>query len=813
MLYVGDDKYYVKGVTYGPFGSNGQGGEYQTAESVDRDFAQIAENGINTVRTYTVPPRWLLDAALHHGLRVLVGIPWEQHITFFDDENTTRGIEQRVREGVRACAGHDAVMAFAIGNEIPAPIVRWYGRRRVERFIRRLYLAAKEQDPTALVTYVNYPTTEYLQLPFVDFICFNVYLECPERLADYLARLQNIAGDQPLVMAEIGLDSLRNGVEAQAASLGWQTRTAFSAGCAGAFVFSWTDEWHRGGHDIDDWAFGLTDRQRHPKPALAAVRRSFAEAPFSLNGDLPSLSVIVCTFNGSATIRECLEGVKALDYPDYEVIVVNDGSTDGTAEICRDFDVRLITVANGGLSNARNIGMRAAQGEIVAYIDDDAYPDPHWLTYLAQSFLTTDHAGIGGPNIPPPGDGPVAECIANAPGGPSHVLSTDREVEHIPGCNMAFRKGALEGIGGFDPHFRIAGDDVDLCWRLQQTGGTLGYNAAAVVWHHRRGTVRAYLKQQLNYGKAEAMLEVKWPEKYNGFGHIPWKGRLYGQGPTLPLFFRRWRVYHGVWGSSLFQSIYTRAPGLFRSLPLMPEWYLVIAVLTILAVSSVFAGPMMLVSIPLLAVAIVLPVVQAGQSAAHAMVGRETTTTGGRIGQRLLTMYLHLAQPLVRLAGRLRFGLTLWRRGHSRYAVPRPRRVALWSERWKSLDERLMVLEAALRDVDGVTVRGGDYDRWDLEVRGGILGVVRLLTTVEEHGAGRQMIRIRAWPRVGPWGAAFILGFSVLAAVAGLTGSWGSFAILSTVAAGLAAQGVVDCASATALALEAIDSIRRGERQ
>ena len=124
-----------------------------------------------------------------------------------------------------------------------------------------------------------------------------------------------------------------------------------------------------------------------------------------------------------------------------------------------------------------------------------------------------------------------------------------------------------------------------------------------------------------------------------------------------------------------------------------------------------------------------------------------------------------------------------------------------------------MALEAALRDVDGVTVRGGDYDRWDLEVRGGILGVVRLLTTVEEHGAGRQMIRVRAWPRVGPWGAGFILGFSVLAAVAGLTGSWGSCAILSTVAAALAAQGVVVCASATAIAREAIDSIRRGERQ
>src|SRR5205814_2911897 len=65
------------------------------------------------------------------------------------------------------------------------------------------------------------------------------------------------------------LDSMRNGEEAQAQTLDWQLRTTFAAGCCGAFVFSWTDEWHRGGADVDDWAFGLTDGERRPKPALA----------------------------------------------------------------------------------------------------------------------------------------------------------------------------------------------------------------------------------------------------------------------------------------------------------------------------------------------------------------------------------------------------------------------------------------------------------------------------------------------------------------------------------------------------------------
>jgi beta-galactosidase/beta-glucuronidase len=149
----------------------------------------------------------------------MVGLPWEQHTAFLDDQGRRRSIEERVRVGVRACAGHPAVLCYAIGNEIPAPIVRWHGRRRVERFLARLYRAVKAEDPAGLVTYVNYPSTEYLQLPFLDFACFNVYLEDRERLAAYLARLQNLAGDRPLILAEIGLDSRRNGEEAQARAL------------------------------------------------------------------------------------------------------------------------------------------------------------------------------------------------------------------------------------------------------------------------------------------------------------------------------------------------------------------------------------------------------------------------------------------------------------------------------------------------------------------------------------------------------------------------------------------------------------------
>src|SRR5438046_6462715 len=253
FLFVGNEKCYVRGVNYGTFRPNEEGEEFPPREVVERDFAQMAANGVNAVRTYTPPPSWLLDAAQRHGLRIMAGLPVERSVSFLDYRKCARSIEEMVRTEVRARVGHPAILCYTIGNEIPASIVRWHGRRKLERFLERLYYAVKAEDPECLVTYVNYPSTEYLQLSFLDFVCFNVYLESQTCFEAYLARLNNIAGDRPLVMAELGLDSYRNGETAQADALAWQLRTAFSAGCAGLFVYAWTDEWFRGGEEVEDW--------------------------------------------------------------------------------------------------------------------------------------------------------------------------------------------------------------------------------------------------------------------------------------------------------------------------------------------------------------------------------------------------------------------------------------------------------------------------------------------------------------------------------------------------------------------------------
>jgi GT2 family glycosyltransferase len=801
FLFVDDEKFYVRGVTYGAFRPDEDKNEYWDLALIDRDFAQMAASGMNTVRIpHTMPPRSLLDIAERHGLKVMVGLSAEQYAGYLIDTKGAPDIEAEIRAKVRACTGHPALLCYALGNEIPAQLVRWIGPARIERYLRKLYRAVKEEDPEGLVTYVNYPTTEYLRLPFLDLLSFNVYLESEERLEAYLARLQTLADERPLLLSELGLDSMRNGLETQARVLDWQVRSTFAAGAAGAFVFSWTDEWHRGGEEVDDWEFGLTDRERRPKPALRAVQQAYAEAPLGGEG-WPRISVVVCTYNGSATIRDCLDGIAKLQYPDFEVIVIDDGSTDDTPKLVRDYDVRLVRTENRGLSAARNLGMELSSGEIIAYTDDDAYPDPHWLYYLAHTFRTTGYVAVGGPNLPPPGAGLIAEAVANSPGGPCHVLLSDCEAEHIPGCNMAFRAEALRALGGFDVQFRTAGDDVDVCWRIQQAGWKVGFHPAALVWHHRRKTVRAYWKQQTGYGNAEAMLQMKWPEKYNVAGHVVWAGRVYGRGLQQALG-QVQRVYHGVWGLAPFQTICEPQPSLLQSLPLMPEWYLILAGLSALCSLGIVWRPLLWTS-PILAAALGASLGQAILGAARASY-RRTPKTFGRLRLRSATAFLHLMQPLARLVGRIRRGLTPWRpREGALTRVPRTYQMAtLISGAYESPQEKLTALELALRRAGAVVRRGGEFARWDLELQGGLLGGARVLLSVEDLCPGKQLVRFRSWPWLRRWGLLVVALLAVLAAVAASDRSWPVAGVLAFAGLGLLLRTFKEAAYSQATLLQ-----------
>jgi len=806
FFHADGQKLYLRGVTYGPFHPDADGVPYDRVRTGE-DLRRLAREGVNTIRLYTPPPRWLLDTAADHGLLVMAGLAWEQHVAFLEDRRGAAAIVSRVAREVAECAGHPALLAWAVGNEIPAPVVRWHGASRIHRFLRELRDTVEAVDPGALVTYVNYPSTEYLELGFLDFVCFNVFLEAPGPFEAYLHRLQNLAGDRPLVLTELGLDSGTHGEQVQAQTIDWQVRGAFSAGCAGSFVFSWTDEWHRGGHEIEDWHFGVTDRERRAKPSLAAMRQAFADAPLAPMADPPPVSVIVCTYNGERTLEETCAAVRRLEYPNFEALLIDDGSTDGSTAIAEAHGFRVISTANQGLSAARNTGLAAATGDIVAFIDDDVVPDPHWLSYLVDVFESTPFVAVGGPNLAVPGDGTVADAVDAAPGNPTHVLISDREAEHIPGCNAAFRTDALRHIGGFDTRFGVAGDDVDVCWRLQDGGGKIGYSAAAMVWHHRRGTVIGYLRQQRGYGTAEAMLERKWPERYSAGGHVTWRGRLYGGGSLRPTSGPlRWRVYHGVWGTALFQSLYQPARGDMNTVLLMPEAYLALGCLSALVALGGLWHPLFFLA-PALALAAGTLAARAVSAAAGARFPTPGLTARERTTRQVIAALLHLAQPLVRLDGRLRHGLTPWRRrgAHGR-AVPIARRLEHWSEEWVDPPDRVRSFEAALVDHGAVVRRGGDFDDWDLEIRGGTLAGTRVWTVVEEHGGGGQLTRLRCRPTWSRGALAVIGLMAALSLSAAASGAAAAAAVVGVLAAVLALRTVSEGSSAMGLTLRTVSA-------
>ena len=248
----------------------------------------------------------------------------------------------------------------------------------------------------------------------------------------------------------------------------------------------------------------------------------------------------------------------------YETIVIDDGSSDGTAAFVAERfpSVHICTVPPSGLSAARNKGAALASGEILAFTDDDCEPDKEWIARLDRAFQDSDIAAAGGPNLPPPPQNNTEAVVCSAPGAPSHVLLDDTTAEHIPGCNLAVRKHVFHEIGGFDPAFRTAGDDVDFCWRLSDNDFRIGFIPGAFVWHWRRPSMRAFLAQQKGYGKAEKLLITKHPERFTKAGEARWKGFVYGGGAVR--ITEDSVIYHGAMGQAGYQRVVN------RMLPLRP---------------------------------------------------------------------------------------------------------------------------------------------------------------------------------------------------------------------------------------------------
>lgn len=741
---LGSQKFYPRGVTYGPFKPDETGSTFPQPGQAERDFELMKQLGVNCLRVYHVPPRWFLDLAQKHGLKLLVDYYWPKHTCFLDDAETVEFARQATRQAAEAVAGHPAVFALTLANEIPPDIARWYGAKRIAQFIDELAGIVKKVDPQRLVTFVNFPTTEFLQPASIDFVSFNVYLHEPRPFANYLDRLQSIAGDRPLLLAEFGIDSMREGEKTKAQILSGHIEIAFRAGLAGIFLFAFTDDWYTGGHQIENWFFGLTTRDRKPRPSFHAVAEQFKRAPYFPLPQYPKVSVVVASYNGARTLPACLDSLTHLNYPNYEIVLVDDGSTDDTARVAAHYPtVRTIHQPNLGLSAARNNGTQAATGEIIAFTDSDCHADEDWLYYIVGDLLKTDACAIGGHNFPPPGESLISGCVAVSPGGPAHVMLDDRNAEHIPGCNMAFWRWALDEIHGFDAQFRAAGDDVDVCWRLLQRGHKIAFSHSGFVWHNRRNTIAAYLKQQRGYGIAESLLRRKHPEYFNSLGGMRWRGRIYSPS-KIAGFFGKFVIYHGTFGSALFQTLYTPEPGGVLALLTSLEWHV------LFTVGGVLLAMVWPALWPLPALTFLSSLAVTIMAAARV----ELPPWQKRWWSRPLVAILYLLQPVVRSWPRYARQLHLSETPQAARETVRAlaaqykklgssHTLNYWNE--KGI-ERFAFLEALLELLDRDRWQSrtdSGWDEFDVTIFGDRFSKVLVKTVSENHGGEKRLLRAR----------------------------------------------------------------------
>ena len=196
------------------------------------------------------------------------------------------------------------------------------------------------------------------------------------------------------------------------------------------------------------------------------------------------VSVAIPCYNGATYLAQTIESLLVQSYPADEILVIDDGSTDGSAEIIRRYPVRLVQhEQNKGLAAARNTAIATTTGDVLAFIDVDAFADPDWLKVLLGGYDDPQVGGVGGQGVES-NIRSLADRWRQVHANQSYG-NVPKDVEYLYGLCMSFRLSALRGVGGFNVAFRTNGEDVDIGLRLNARGFRLRYLPDAKVYHQR----------------------------------------------------------------------------------------------------------------------------------------------------------------------------------------------------------------------------------------------------------------------------------------------------------------------------------------
>jgi cellulose synthase/poly-beta-1,6-N-acetylglucosamine synthase-like glycosyltransferase len=231
--------------------------------------------------------------------------------------------------------------------------------------------------------------------------------------------------------------------------------------------------------------------------------------------DTPLVTVVIPVLDGEADLGRLLQALHVQAFPrsHYEILVVDNGSTDRSIEIARARGVSVLTEPHRSSYRARNRGIAQARGEIIAFTDVDCVPDSHWLQELVAPFGEPCVGGVAGTLLHPWGQ-TLAEAYCAFHRTPNHCSRANHgRLAHAVTANVAYRRSVFEHLGSFDEHFLSQGD-VDFSWRLQQQGRwQLRFlEGRAQVVHRAPKHLQTLVRKFERYGRGMADLQSKYPQ-------------------------------------------------------------------------------------------------------------------------------------------------------------------------------------------------------------------------------------------------------------------------------------------------------------
>lgn len=236
---------------------------------------------------------------------------------------------------------------------------------------------------------------------------------------------------------------------------------------------------------------------------------------------LPKISIVIPLYVICNRFFEDLKKFSDLDYPDYEILIICDQLVEIDVPKVK---LILTKLKNTGPAQKRDIALFRARGKILAFIDDDAYPDKKWLINAVKHFLDRNIAAVGGPGVTPPEDSYWSQLTGLVysslfcGGHARHRFNKEkaRFIEDYPAYNLFVRKAVLKKIGGYGSNF-YGGEDTYLCLKIINAGFKIFYDPEILVYHHRRPLFTPYLKQILNIGVHRGYFAKIFPETSRRF--------------------------------------------------------------------------------------------------------------------------------------------------------------------------------------------------------------------------------------------------------------------------------------------------------